>query len=75
VFAPDKPIWWDLPNSQRIPMGILIAAALGFRVYGIYRRSKQTRRSPKVRRIENIVAISLWSFIALGVALIFLFNR
>jgi uncharacterized membrane protein len=75
VLPPDKPIWWELPNSQRIPMAILIATALGFRFYRVYRSSKQTRRSPKVKRIENIIAISLWSFIALAVAIIFLVKR
>jgi hypothetical protein len=67
----DKQIWWDAPNSVRIPTGILVALALGLRIYGVYRTSKNTpKRSPRVRRIERIVAISLWSFIAVGVAVL-----
>jgi hypothetical protein len=72
----DKQIWWEAPNAVRIPTGILVALALGLRVYGVYRSSKNTpQRSPKVRRIEQIVAISLWGFIAAGVALLLLFKR
>jgi len=71
----DKQIWWEAPNAVRIPTGILVALALGLRFYGVYRSSKNTKRSPKVRRIERIVAISLWSFIAAGVTLLLLFKR
>jgi len=72
----DKQIWWEAANVIRIPIGILVALLLGLRFYGVYRRSKNTpKRSPKVRRIERIVAISLWSFIAVSVTLILLFKR
>jgi hypothetical protein len=72
----DKRIWWEATNSVRIPTGILIAVLLGIRVYGAYRSSQNTpKRSPKVRRVERIVAISLWSFIAVGVTLLLLFKR
>ncbi|MGH9512165.1 MAG: hypothetical protein ACRD2U_08505, partial [Terriglobales bacterium] len=75
VFA-DKQIWWEAPNSIRIPTGIIVAFALGLRVYGVYRSSKNTpKRSPQVRRIERIVAISLWSFIAVWVSILFLTMR
>jgi hypothetical protein len=68
MLLSDKQIWWEAPNAVRIPAGILVAVALGLRIYGVYRSSKNTsQRSPKVRRIERIVAISLWSFIAFGV--------
>jgi hypothetical protein len=72
----DKQIWWDAPNSVRIHYGIAVALILGLRIYGVYRSSKNTpERSPKVRRIERIVAISLWSFIAAGVTLLLLFRH
>jgi hypothetical protein len=71
-----KQIWWEAPNAVRIPAGILVALLLGLRIYGVYRSSKNTpKRSPKVSRIERIVAISLWSFIAVGVALLLFFQR
>jgi len=71
----DKQIWWEAPDAVRIPTGILVAILLGLRIYGVYRSSKNTpQRSPKVRRIERIVAISLWSFIAVGVTLLLLFK-
>jgi hypothetical protein len=76
MFLNDKQIWWEAPNSVRIPTGIVVALALGFRIYGVYRGVKNTpKRSPKVRRIERIVAISLWSFIAVGVTLRLVFKR
>jgi len=69
----DKQPWWDAPNYVRIPTGILVALVLALRFYGVYRGVKNApRRSPKVRRIERIVAITLWSSIAVGVAIIFL---
>jgi hypothetical protein len=72
----EKQIWWEAPNAVRIPAGILVALLLGLRIYGVYRSSKNTpKRSPKVSRIERIVAISLWSFIAVGVALLLFFQR
>jgi hypothetical protein len=72
----DKRIWWDAPNAVRIPTGMVAALILCLRIYGVYRSSKNTpKRSPKVRRIERIVAISLWSFIAVGVTLLLIFKR
>jgi hypothetical protein len=72
----DKQIWWEAPNAVRIPTGIVVALLLGLRIYGVYRSSKNTpKRSPKVRRIERIVAISLWSFIAVGVTLLLIFKH
>jgi hypothetical protein len=69
----DKQPWWDAPNYVRIPTGIVVALLLALRFYGAYRGVKNApRRSPRVRRIERIVAISLWSFIAAGVAIILL---
>ena len=69
----DKQIWWEAPNAVRIPTGILVALVLGLRVYGVYRSSKNTpKRSPKLRRIERIAAISLWSVIAIGIAILLL---
>jgi hypothetical protein len=71
-----KQIWWEAPNATRIPTAILVAVLLGFRLYSIYRTSKNTpKRSPEVRRFERILAIGLWSFIAVGVALLLLFTR
>jgi len=75
VWLPDKTLWWDAPNSVRIPTAIVVALALGLRIYGAYRSSRNTRRSNKVRRIERIIDIGLWSFIAVGVALMLLFKR
>ncbi len=72
----DKQIWWEAPNAIRIPTGILVAFLLGLRFYSVYRSAKNTaQRSPRVKRIERIVAISLWSFIAASVALLLLFKR
>lgn len=68
-------MWWDAPNSVRIPTGIAGALILGLRIYSIYRNSKNTKRSPRTRRIENIIAVSLWSFIAIGVTLLILYHR
>jgi len=72
----DKQIWWDAPNAVRISTGILVALALGLGAYGVFRSSKNTpKRSPRVRRMERIVAISLWTFIAVSVTLLLLFKR
>ena len=76
MLVADKQIWWEAPNSVRIPTGILVALALGLRVYGVYQSSRNSpERSPRVRRIERLVAISLWTFIAVGVTLLLLFKR
>jgi hypothetical protein len=76
MFLDDKQIWWDAPNSIRIPTGIVIALALGLRIYGVYRSSKNTpQRSLKIRPIEHVAAISLWSFILVAVTLLLIFKR
>jgi heme/copper-type cytochrome/quinol oxidase subunit 2 len=76
VFLPGKQIWWEAPNAVRIPTGIIVALVLGLRIYSVYRSSKNTpKRSPKVKRVERIVAISLWSFIAAGVTLLLLLKH
>lgn len=76
MFPNDQPIWWESPNSIRLPTAILVALLLGLRIYSVYRSSRNTpKRSPKVRRIERIIAISLWSFIALSVTLLLIFKR
>jgi hypothetical protein len=76
MLLSEKQIWWEAPNAVRIPTGILVALVIGLRIYGVYRSSKSTpKRSPKLRRIERIVAISLWSFIAVGVTLLLVFKR
>jgi hypothetical protein len=76
MLLADKQIWWEAPNSVRIPTGILVALVIGLRFYAVCRSSRNTpKRSPKVTRIERIVAISLWSFIAVGVTLLLLFKH
>jgi hypothetical protein len=76
VLFVDKQIWWETPNAQRIPAAITVAVLLGLRFYSTYKSAKNApKRSPKVRRIERIIAISLWSFIAVGVALLLIFKR
>jgi hypothetical protein len=76
MLLSDKQTWWEAPNAVRIPTGIVVALALGLRIYGVYRGSKNTpKRSTKVRRIERIVAIGLWSFIAEGVTLLLIFKH
>jgi len=76
VWLADNKIWWEAPNSVRIPTAIAVTLALGLRFYGVYQGSKNTpKRSPRVRHIEEIIAISLWTLIALGVALLLLFKR
>jgi len=75
MLLTDK-IWWEVPNSARIPTAIVAALVLGLRVYSVYRSSRNTpKRSPKVRRIERFVAIALWSFIAIAVILLLIFRR
>ena len=53
----------------------MAAFVLGLRIYGVYQSSKNTRRSPRVQRIERAIAISLWSLIAVGIALLLFFKR
>ena len=75
MFLADKQIWWEAPNAIRIPTGILIFFLLGFRTYGVYKSARSTpRRSPKVVRIERVVVIALWSFIAVAVTLLLIFK-
>jgi hypothetical protein len=72
----DKKIWWQEANSVRIPLGIVLAVAWGFRLRRIYADVKNApKRSPKVRHIEVIVATALWTFIAVGVALLLIFAK
>ena len=76
MVVTDKQIWWEAPNSIPIPIAIVVALLLDLRIYGVYRSSKNTpKRSPKIMRIERIVAVSLWSFIALGVTLLLVLRR
>jgi hypothetical protein len=76
MFLNDNQTWLEAPNSIRLHTAIVVALALGIRIYILYRRSKRThKRSPKIRRIERIVAISLWSFIAVAVSLLLIFKR
>jgi hypothetical protein len=72
----DKKIWWQETNSVRIPLGIALAVAWGFRLRRIYVDVKNApKRSPKIRRIEVITATALWTLIAVGVTLILIFAR
>jgi hypothetical protein len=67
----DRQIWWEAPNRIRIPTGIAIALLLGLPIRNIYLQAKNApKRSPRVRRIELIVAAGLWSFIAITVGLL-----
>jgi hypothetical protein len=76
MLLSDKQFWWEASNAIRIPTGIVVALALGLRIHSVYRSARNApRRSPKVRRVERIVAISLWSFIAAGVTLLLIFKR
>ena|SRR5437879_770989 len=73
VLLIDKQIWWQGPNSVRIPLGIALAVAWTLRLRRIYADVKNApKRSPKVRRIEIIVLSVLWSFIAVSVTLLIL---
>jgi hypothetical protein len=72
----EKKIWWQEANSVRIPLGITLAIAWAFRLRAIYINVKNApQRSPRVRRIEAIIATVLWTFIAVGVALLLIFAR
>lgn len=72
----DKQIWWQEPNSVRIPLGIVLAIAWTLRLRRIYAEVKNApKRSPKVRHIELIVVIALWSFIAIGVTFLLMTKR
>jgi len=69
----DKRIWWQEPNSVRIPLGITLAILSFFRFRTVYQRvNNAPKRSPRVRRIEVIVAVTLWTFILLVVTVLFL---
>ena len=69
----DGKLWWEGPNSVRIPLAISLAAVLGFRIFSIIKN--KPKRSSRVRRIEVIIATTLWAFIAVSVALLFLIER
>jgi len=57
-------------------LGIVLAVAWGFRLRRVYADVKNApKRSPKVRHIEVILAIALWTFIAVGVALLLIFAK
>jgi hypothetical protein len=76
AFLLDKKIWWQEANSVRIPLGIVLAIAWGFKLRRIYLGVKSApKRSPRVRHIEVIVATSLWTFIAVGVTLLLIFAK
>jgi hypothetical protein len=65
VFLADNQIWWEAPNSLRIPTAIVVPSSWASGIDGVYRSSRNTPKpAPKVRRIERIAAISLGSFIA-----------
>ena len=75
VLLLDK-IWWEEPNSVRIPLGIALVIAWGFRLRRIYVSVKNApERSPRVRRIEIIAATVLWTFIAMSVMVLLVFAR
>ncbi|MGH9494654.1 MAG: hypothetical protein ACRD3B_06620 [Candidatus Sulfotelmatobacter sp.] len=67
--------WWNQTNSTRIPLIVLGVMLIGLRIYLTYKRSRDTRRSPRVRRMERNIAIALWSFIALAILVLFLTGR
>jgi hypothetical protein len=70
----DKHIWWQGPD--RIAVGSLLVVLWYFRLRRIYIDIKNTpKRSPKVRRIEVIVATALWTSILLGVTVLLIVNR
>jgi hypothetical protein len=72
----DKQIWWQAPNSVRIPLGIVLAIAWTLRLRRVYRGIKNTpKRSPRVRRIELITVVARWSFIAVSVLFLVLTKR
>jgi hypothetical protein len=76
LFIFDKKIWWQEPNSVRIPLGIVLAFAWSLRLRRIYEDVKNApKRSPRVQRIEFIVATILWCFIAVGATLLLIFAR
>jgi hypothetical protein len=76
MWGPDAKFWWEEPRFLLAPGGILALAVLALRIYGVYRSAKNTpKRSSRVRRIERVAAIGLWSFIAVGVTLLLLFKR
>jgi len=72
----DQQIWWERPNIDRIPLGILLTILWYFRLRMVYSDIKNTpKRSPRVRRIEIRVAIGLWTFILVAVTLLIIFHR
>jgi len=76
MLLADKQIWWQAPDSERIPLGILLAIVWYFPLRSVASDVKNApKRSPKVRRIEVRVAIALWTFILLAVTVIFIVHR
>ena len=76
MFGSDKLIWWQEPNSVRIPLGILLAIAWYSRLRTVYFGIKNTpKRPPRVRGIEVRVAIGLWTFILVAVTVLFITHR
>jgi uncharacterized membrane-anchored protein len=61
---------WDL--AFRILVGIVGGYALYLRYKGAYFQARKVKRSPKVTRIELIVAILLWTLIGAAFLLAFL---
>jgi|HubBroStandDraft_6_1064221.scaffolds.fasta_scaffold2069531_1 hypothetical protein len=67
--------WWNQPSTTRIPAIILGVFLIGLRIYLTWKRSKDVNRSPRVRRMERNIAIALWTFIALGILVLYLAGR
>ena len=64
------------PTVELAARFVLVALIIGFRFYLIYRQAKAApKRSPRVRRIELIFAISLWSFVAVAVIFLLLWRH
>ena len=66
--------WWT-HLSTRVPLIILGIVLVALRVYLTWKRSKDVRRPPRVRRMERNIAIALWSFIVLAILVLFLAGR
>ena len=63
-------------NLDLLGRFVVVGLIIGLRLYFIYKRARNApRRSPRVRRVEVIVAICLWSFIAVAVTILLLVYR